>query len=906
MSDSITTTLHEYVIMALGVPATPELMDGLNGLYGSCGNFTVVDTVMNNYMNSRIATFPDDVYGLVGEVIENGLGITLNNSQAVDITQWLVGNGMDSWSKIFSFCGGLDNEYGVTLENRAIAAASFSSLMDTTGEITAYGTAAGRATVAAWLAEVNYNPLTLASAQAGIGTAIHNMLNPDHGAAQDGYLSGAQVFIDANHNGVLDHGEFATISDTAGNFILPAGVNGQIVATGGTDIATDLVFQGSFTAPVGSTVVNPLTTLMASLMNQGHTQAEAQNLVRTSLGLPEVDLTSFDPIAELSGLHGTEARQVLAAAVQVNNLVTLGASALDGASNILDLNAAFGQVVAALAQRVNTATGQLDLSGSTLIRGVFSDAADSSHVSLSSSRISDTARLVADHNDTIIEVMGLSANASADSLLSWIMQIATISQGSASGDLGETLVAGGTLTSVVADYTGNVFRALVNLAPIGDVNNDGATDTPIDLPIAPPVTPTPDPTPAPPPADATAPNAPTGLDLAAADDSGSSNGDNLTQNTTNLTISGAAEADSTVKLYDTDGTTLLGTGTATGGVFSIDVNLAAGAHILTAKATDAASNTGVASAGLTITVDTTAPATTAAASASGTTDSATALAATVNENGTGYYLVQAAAAAAPDAATVIAANHSFAMTANVQATANISGLVASTAYKVYFVAKDTAGNIQAAVGSVAVTTNAAADTTPNAFTFVDQNNVALSTLTESAAITMAGINAAASISVVGGEYQINGGAWTAVAGTVNNNDTVKVRHTSSGSNSTAINTTLTIGGVSDIFTTTTAADITPPAAPAGLLLDNGAASTTDPDLTVSLDGLTTPPDADLAGWFVSESSSAPAAGDAGWVGIKPTTYTLSAGAGLKTVYVYVKDASGNVQATPAQDDITLN
>ncbi|MHB8988284.1 MAG: hypothetical protein ACYC6S_05820 [Desulfobulbia bacterium] len=138
---------------------------------------------------------------------------------------------------------------------------------------------------------------------------------------------------------------------------------------------------------------------------------------------------------------------------------------------------------------------------------------------------------------------------------------------------------------------------------------------------------------------------------------------------------------------------------------------------------------------ITHSADITPPTTTAAPSVSSTTDIATTLAATINENGTGYYLVQAAAAAAPDAATVIAANHSFAMTANVQATANISGLTAATAYKVYFVAKDTAGNAQAAVGSVAVTTDAI-DTTPDAITLVDQNNVALSTVITSAPITV--------------------------------------------------------------------------------------------------------------------------------------------------------------------------
>ncbi|TAN67601.1 MAG: hypothetical protein EPN17_10890 [Methylobacter sp.] len=117
---------------------------------------------------------------------------------------------------------------------------------------------------------------------------------------------------------------------------------------------------------------------------------------------------------------------------------------------------------------------------------------------------------------------------------------------------------------------------------------------------------TPEPPP-PPPVDNTAPTAPIGLDLASADDSGASNTDNLTNNTSGLTISGAAETDSSVKLYDTDGTTLLGTGTASGGTFSIDVALSAGVHNITAKATDASNNTGVASSGLSVTVDTTIP-----------------------------------------------------------------------------------------------------------------------------------------------------------------------------------------------------------------------------------------------------------------------------------------------------------
>lgn len=107
--------------------------------------------------------------------------------------------------------------------------------------------------------------------------------------------------------------------------------------------------------------------------------------------------------------------------------------------------------------------------------------------------------------------------------------------------------------------------------------------------------------------DTTPPAAPTGLALAAADDSGASNSDRVTNQTSALTITGSAEANSTVTVKD--GSTTLGTATADGtGKFTLDVSLAAGTHSITASAKDAAGNAGPDSTALAITVDTTAPA----------------------------------------------------------------------------------------------------------------------------------------------------------------------------------------------------------------------------------------------------------------------------------------------------------
>jgi len=60
------------------------------------------------------------------------------------------------------------------------------------------------------------------------------------------------------------------------------------------------------------------------------------------------------------------------------------------------------------------------------------------------------------------------------------------------------------------------------------------------------------------------------------------------------------------------------------------------------------------------------------------------------------------------------------------------------------------------------------DTTPNAFSFVDQDNVALNSLISSSAITIAGINSGAVVSITGGEYAIDGGEFVSGAGSVNN------------------------------------------------------------------------------------------------------------------------------------------
>ena len=100
---------------------------------------------------------------------------------------------------------------------------------------------------------------------------------------------------------------------------------------------------------------------------------------------------------------------------------------------------------------------------------------------------------------------------------------------------------------------------------------------------------------------------------------------------------------------------------------------------------------------------------------------------------------------------------------------------------------------------------ASVDTTPDQFTFTDVSNVTISTTQTSNTITISGMDtgASATVTITGGTYSKNSGAYTSSSGTASNGDTFSVRHTSSSSYNTAVNTVLTIGGVSDTYTSTT-------------------------------------------------------------------------------------------------------
>ncbi len=173
------------------------------------------------------------------------------------------------------------------------------------------------------------------------------------GIVADGYIKNAQLFIDKNGNGKPDAGEEAKdaagnniFTDANGNFSLTSTPTGTIMAVGGTNIDTGLANTVILKAPAGSTVINPLTTVLQEYIEtKGVTLAQAQADVKAALGLPAgLDLTTYDPLGEAP----TDANALAAqkAAAQIAAILTLaegdtagaGATMLDNLIGALDPN----------------------------------------------------------------------------------------------------------------------------------------------------------------------------------------------------------------------------------------------------------------------------------------------------------------------------------------------------------------------------------------------------------------------------------------------------------------------------------------------------------------------------------------------------------------------------------------
>jgi subtilisin family serine protease len=115
-----------------------------------------------------------------------------------------------------------------------------------------------------------------------------------NGIVVDGYISGAEVFIDEDNDWIADSNESSTTSDTDGTFTIKY-ANGNLISIGGTDLDSqapldNLLIAHKLTAHSDFKAVTPVTSVATFMTDSSN--------INAALGIDSsIDVFTFDPVA---------------------------------------------------------------------------------------------------------------------------------------------------------------------------------------------------------------------------------------------------------------------------------------------------------------------------------------------------------------------------------------------------------------------------------------------------------------------------------------------------------------------------------------------------------------------------------------------------------------------------------
>ena len=161
------------------------------------------------------------------------------------------------------------------------------------------------------------------------------------------------------------------------------------MVSGGTDLSTGKAFAGTLKAPEGSSVITPLTTVQQGFIEAGQTPAQAEQSVAKAFGFDasKVDLTTYDPIAEVvkagaTGATSSIAAQMMASSAQIANFMVTAGQVLQGAAggsgNLSTQNAGAAllkSLVSAITSDAKTGDGAINLGDAALLKSVLVEGA---------------------------------------------------------------------------------------------------------------------------------------------------------------------------------------------------------------------------------------------------------------------------------------------------------------------------------------------------------------------------------------------------------------------------------------------------------------------------------------------------------------------------------------------------
>jgi|GEM_PF-2700879 len=496
LMDASARVLYQKVfILATGSAAGKAALETFDSLVTPQVGYGKIAELVEAYMSGRVREL-----GRVEafrSMLKQGFSVQLAKDEAASLLNALDSAGFNTWSHLYVAALNLGAPYQAALDQKASLALDIADRLTAAGKDAFYQGPAPYAATKTVLESVSTSKASFDLARANATSFVDALSDKGlRSAVVDGYIAGATVLADSDGDGVLDPGEWQGTSDAKGNFFVPASTAAvKLTASGGTDLLTNKPFTGLLSAPSGSSVVNPITSLVQAVIESGSetiTLDKAIGLVNQAAGIPAgLNPLSYDPLVVLAdpAANATEraaALTVQSSAIQVSNTIsqlsTVIASSGSGVTKA-DAAAAVTQAITSsiVASGASPNAAPLDLSGSQFLNAVLVNSLADAGVTLSASQIGQVVQVAAASNAIADKATSITDLAKAAS----VAQDATTSLAAAS--------LSGNFAAAVSGFTGAALETKQAAATVGEIVPGVVVPPPVVTPPPPVVTPTPPP-----------------------------------------------------------------------------------------------------------------------------------------------------------------------------------------------------------------------------------------------------------------------------------------------------------------------------------------------------------------------------------------------------------------------------
>ncbi|MDA9965745.1 hypothetical protein N9E85_00420, partial [Gammaproteobacteria bacterium] len=298
-------------------------------------------------------------------------------------------------------------------------------------------------------------------ANSGSASVTVNGLRYFDGKVFDGYIRGAEVFVDTNDNLTLDANEASVSTDNAGGFTKLLFGNGTLVSKGGFDLDTgaelsDLTLVHKLDGYEASKLASPFTTLIAYMSDA--------STINAALGIDaSINLLTTDPIPNLGeGIYDQM--------YEKGNQLTVLSYTLQNQAAADSSQLYFQAIADQLEESYAANQTAVDIEDATFISNVIDKAETASATTLSPDVKANLNTLLS----TTIPLLKVYADSNTTT------SVQRFTFGTLQNDVQDSTVIGSSTSATLAKYENNVFGYVasdqgIDEATINPINNNAPT-----------------------------------------------------------------------------------------------------------------------------------------------------------------------------------------------------------------------------------------------------------------------------------------------------------------------------------------------------------------------------------------------------------------------------------------------